>query len=108
MHISGIDTWTKTMVAIKHISETPGQKYKNTKIQNTQMHISGMDTWTKTMVAIKVLTAFKKRRKKKKEAEVHLPMPSLQNLSLINFLKYSGEGEDCKGEKEKSVEKTRL
>ena len=30
---------------------------------------SGMDTWTKTMVAIKVLTAFKKRRKKKLEAE---------------------------------------
>ena len=41
-----------------------------TKLKNTQIHISGMDTWTKTMVAIKVLTAFKKRRKKKKEAEV--------------------------------------
>lgn len=31
--------------------------------------LEGMDTWTKTMVAIKVLTAFKKRRKKKLEAE---------------------------------------
>ena len=48
--------------------DSRNKKYKIHKYINT--HISGMDTWTKTMVAIKVLTAFKKRRKKKKEAEV--------------------------------------
>ena len=31
--------------------------------------LDGMDAWTKTLVAIKVLTAFKKRRKKKLEQE---------------------------------------
>ena len=31
--------------------------------------LEGMDTWTKTLVAIKVLTAFKKRRKKRLEDE---------------------------------------
>ena len=31
--------------------------------------LEGMDAWTKTLVAIKVLTAFKKRRKKKLEQE---------------------------------------
>ena len=31
--------------------------------------LEGMDAWTKTMVAIRVLTAFKKRRKKRLEEE---------------------------------------
>ena len=31
--------------------------------------LEGMDTWTKTLVAIKVLTAFKRRRKKRLEDE---------------------------------------
>ena len=31
--------------------------------------LEGMDAWTKTMVAIRVLTAFKKRRKKRLEQE---------------------------------------
>ena len=31
--------------------------------------LDGMDAWTKTMVSIRVLTALKKRRKKKLEQE---------------------------------------
>ena len=59
-----------TPVCVKYFAISLLCMDTGTKLKNTQIYISGMDTWTKTMVAIKVLTAFKKRRKKKKEAEV--------------------------------------
>ena len=55
--------------AERHVDEDLQLDNEDAGFECTLEELEGMDTWTKTLIAIKVLTAFKKRRKKRLEDE---------------------------------------